>query len=493
MVRLKYISRTGLDSLELSIFHSKNRFYSRFQNEYVRAVASRFSRVGSLDVSRLALDALQDVSAEKNKLKNVVVNQQVLQSCCNEVKQILQKNDIQKSFFHKDSIVRARNKVLNLALHNAGREIKFCTLTYDSEHLPESFESALLGVQNAMKRWQYWLDVACNGKRDERHTLKYLLIPELGEKNRRIHWHAIIIAPYISENDFAKKIWKQGFCQIKSIRSPNGRKVARCVASYVCKYITKNCEIFAGRKRIYYASQNWKSDCDKAFLTPKQGFSLRKWLAERVERNEISAPKVVCANFDKSATPDFTEKDISAMLNDNHYFDVMPADYVCLSFSFPHHVSNDFFYFLKFHHFDIYKSDFMRISAQEKRERATIRAYVDALERCMKDEFAIEPETKKLAVLFPNVPEAYITKVLEESYFLGGKNYSFNNLPLINKMPACFDLQNQKCDPDLRACACQTLLDDLPALERQDRASTYLYKQGFSWKRVCQFFGLLAG
>ena len=493
MVRLKYISRTGLDNFELSIFHSKNRFYSRFQNEYVRAVASRFSRVPPVDVSALASQALRDVKAQSDKLKNEVVIQRNLQKLDNSTKGVLQNCGVQKSFFSRDSITRARNKVLNLALHNAGKEIKFATLTYDDAHLPDSFENALLSAQNAMKRWQYRLDCACGGKRDERHTLKYLLIPELGEKKRRIHWHAIIIAPFIENSDFARNIWKNGYCQIKSIRSPNGQKVARCVASYVCKYITKNCEIFAGRKRIYYASHTWVSDCDKAFLTPKQAFSLRKWLADKVEKNYISAPKVFCANYDNTPTPDFTEKDVYSMLTDNHYFDVMPADYVCLSFAFPHSVSKDLFYFLKFHHFDLFKSDFMRISAQEKRERATIRQYVDALEKCMKCEDAIEPLSDEISLLFPNIPRDYVQKCLEEAYFLGGKNISFNNLPLINRFPDCFDLPNQKCDPDLRACACQTLLDDLPALERQDRASKYLYERGLSWKQVCDFFGLLAG
>lgn len=466
MLNIKLIERKNSIYFNFVISRRQKGVNSLFSDLYTKDVNPFYSKHKLLIPPTQSFYSFPSDFTKKTFFQLSRKNPRIFETFSNKLSSDFFQAKSQKKFFSNESLTRARQKILNLALHNCGRELKFLTLTFNSENLPKNFRDGLLKAQNAMKRLQYYLDKMSGFNRDERHTLKYCLIPELGEKNKRLHFHAIAIFPFIATNIFASEIWKMGFCQIKTIRANENTKLVKAVAGYVAKYISKNCEMLEGRTRIYYASHTWKSDCRKAYFTKEQAFSAFKVLEKMQNNGEINPPRITFFNFDNS--------EIEPPSNDFvlHFWKNYPnekpsiADIIKIELDLPKPKANIFLSFLHSINVDFYKSDFMRKSKYEERYKAECKAVVSAYEKIMYDFDSLQSLTSDLAFLFKNIDRTYIQSVLEDVYYNGGENQLFNNLPLINRHRDLFDLENQTCNKYLKRAAVQKIADTIDRRER---------------------------
>lgn len=137
----------------------------------------------------------------------------------------------------------ARNLTRRLALMNFGQADTFLTLTYPNErHLTENdIEIADNDFKKFMQRFNYRY-----GK------VKYLAVREF-TKRGRIHFHLLTDwKPDVQteaeikelEVEFAKKVWKHGFVDIKIMTEVDN------IGAYLIKYMTKGVshEAFKGHK-----------------------------------------------------------------------------------------------------------------------------------------------------------------------------------------------------------------------------------------------------
>lgn len=355
----------------------------------------------------------------------------------------LQTGDENSATFAKESIVKARRKILQLVLHNAGREIKFLTLTFDNNNLPENFPDALKKVQDFFKRWQYHIFPNKSETRDERHTLKYIAIPELGEKKKRIHFHAIVIAPYIANKTLREKIWKNGFVKIDSIRAQNNLKVTKAVASYVAKYISKDCVMLDGRKRIYYASHNWNSDCNKAIATEKQARNIYHYANSLNNSKYVQNLYISFIDFSRkeirNAPPDFYARAFQYR-DALKFFD---TDFIKIEFDLPRKIAENFIAFLQEIKLDIYKADFMKKSKKERAEEKSMIELLSLYEDFFFDKRTREETSAEIKKLYPLIPSEWIDAILWDIHENGNENIFFNNLPLLSKNIADINFNEQ--------------------------------------------------
>ncbi len=115
-------------------------------------------------------------------------------------------------------------KYLNRLVHlNFGKNDYFVTLTYSDDYLPNSISEAKKNVANYFRR--------INSTRKGEQNIKYIFVTEYGEKNKRIHHHAIIEGSVKREVLEAK--WRQGEVNIKPLDPDKGY-------SYLVKYIMKS-------------------------------------------------------------------------------------------------------------------------------------------------------------------------------------------------------------------------------------------------------------
>lgn len=466
MVTTKYIERKNSIYFSFVLSRRQNGVQSLFSDLYTKQVNPLYTRLSVKIPTYNGFSLIMPTVKNDGGILNSRENPRIFFTRSSEdfsghfqAKQKLKR-------FSNESIARARNKILNLALHNCGRELKFLTLTFNEQNYPQNFRDGLLKAQNAMKRLQYRLDSMSASVRDERHTLKYCLIPELGERNKRLHFHAIAIFPYIHANDFALNIWKMGYCQIKTIKAKNNTKLTKAVAGYVAKYISKDCEMLEGRTRIYYASHSWNSDCKKAIFTDKQTFTSFKVLKKMQDSGEINPPRISFINFDDNKPQAPTNDFIIHFFERYPNNDVFPADIIKIELDIPKPKANIFLSLLHSTNIDFYKSDFMRKSPYETKYKNQCKATVDALERILYDFDSLQDLTDNLSILFKNIDKNYIKSVLEDVYYNGGENKLFNNLPLINRKRDLFDLENQTCDKYLQKAAFQRVSD---TIDRQER------------------------
>lgn len=158
----------------------------------------------------------------------------------------------------KDAQHRALNAVRSLALSN--KWDSFLTLTFDDSKAPTagiSYDVALLYASRALRN----LRTLYPG-------VKYLLVPEQGEKNGRWHFHALVAGLPKSAYKFSGRFtrshdkiynlpdWKYGFTTATFIRDQN--KVCR----YIAKYITKSTSRVPFNSKRYLCSQGLKN-CEK--------------------------------------------------------------------------------------------------------------------------------------------------------------------------------------------------------------------------------------
>jgi hypothetical protein len=108
----------------------------------------------------------------------------------------------------------------------------WCTFTLASE-IPE--REAYAEVQKALKRL-----------RKARHKVRYAFVPEWGEANGRLHYHAMIHGQNSLKKRDVEGIWPHGFTRVRLIggkpkksSAAARQKAIRVLARYIAKYLTK--------------------------------------------------------------------------------------------------------------------------------------------------------------------------------------------------------------------------------------------------------------
>lgn len=156
-----------------------------------------------------------------------------------------------REIFTGARIRRAKAKLTKILERNAGKNMRFVTLTFKEQ--PKDFNFALECVQKMERR----LRTVYGDK------VKGVYVPELGEKNGRIHFHAIITLGFIRKDEFQEKFWKMGIVDIKSTHGKKRHSLQSVIAMYISKYLGKNIQPIQGRTRAYYISKGWVTDCYK--------------------------------------------------------------------------------------------------------------------------------------------------------------------------------------------------------------------------------------
>jgi len=198
------------------------------------------------------------------------------------------------------AMIRAKDRIFDIAFANVDLWTHFLTLTID----PAKLDSK--SVPETMRKMSKWLD-----NMSQRYGLKYLLCPEY-HNSGRIHAHALIHAGELQLVDSGTRNvagydkpmklatvaklglesqvldviynvpqWQYGFTTAVPIYGDGG-----ALATYVTKYITKNCSKIFGK--YYWSSRDLKREVDtyyadtpfdevpgKAFEVPGAGLRLK--------------------------------------------------------------------------------------------------------------------------------------------------------------------------------------------------------------------------
>ncbi|MFI3257382.1 MAG: hypothetical protein R3Y36_03690 [Spirochaetales bacterium] len=186
--------------------------------------------------------------------------------------------------FSAKSISRAKSKIFSLVDRNCHRQLKFLTLTFAKK--PSNFQEAL----DKLNGWGKFMNTKFNreyrlANGDRVKQFEYIAIPELGEKNGRLHFHLIAIVPFINLRRHPNCYWKWGNADIKLIKNKRNLQKAVVVAKYVAKYMTKDAKKISGQKMLYYSTKGWQRDVLKAVATP----SFVKALASSFSRDNAKS------------------------------------------------------------------------------------------------------------------------------------------------------------------------------------------------------------
>lgn len=168
--------------------------------------------------------------------------------------------------FQGASLQRSRRRLYKMLSARAFCPLKFITLTYKKK--PTSFEQAKKDIQAFFARCSRF-----HGK-----EIKWVAIPELGEKKQRFHWHAVVEMPFTDSKVLERKLWRKGFIKVASCKANATKDNLKMVSAYVSKYLSKDANQIEGRSRAFYASKNWRVVETKSVVTPHQLKVIKKHL-----------------------------------------------------------------------------------------------------------------------------------------------------------------------------------------------------------------------
>lgn len=152
------------------------------------------------------------------------------------------------------AIKRAKRMIVDLALCNSFEF--FGTLTIDSKRITGDIKEETTQIRVLEKV----LDLLDNYKQNHSKDFAYILVPEFGEKKKRLHFHIIckgINKEDLFLNEYKRLDWsyfryKLGFVNLTRIGNARNDKVR--TAFYISKYISKdNVQIKTHR---YFASKS---------------------------------------------------------------------------------------------------------------------------------------------------------------------------------------------------------------------------------------------
>lgn len=140
------------------------------------------------------------------------------------------------------SIVRAINRIRQLAYLNFTENDKFLTLTFNNE---QSFDI------NDLSSCLPHLQRLTRHLRSRYPNLKYIVVPEF-QKRGAVHYHMLINLPYLPEEQ-REKLWPYGFSKVLAVKSTTH------LALYLSKYLSKRFDDKRKKgHRLFYTSRGLK-------------------------------------------------------------------------------------------------------------------------------------------------------------------------------------------------------------------------------------------
>lgn len=177
----------------------------------------------------------------------------------------------------KVSTNRTKQKIYELARSNDWDW--FITLTFDREKIDSSDYDLLVNTV------RYWFN---NVKKRKAPDMKYLIIPELHKDGIHYHFHGLLAdadgLQFVDSGivQGGKTVYnmpdfKMGFTTATKVEDTHR------VASYICKYITKQLELHIKGKRRYLASNNCNRPVVRDYnMTPEEKTDLLDCISERI-------------------------------------------------------------------------------------------------------------------------------------------------------------------------------------------------------------------
>ena len=422
----------------------------------------------------------ENIESKKFSLPNGIPTEKISQS--NRDNASVAKSNADEKVFSESTLRHVRQRLNALLTANASAQMKFCTLTFNNENLPENFRALqkkmVLFERRLMRFWE------SNGFQSAKKSKApcVLWIPELGGKKGRLHVHAIIIMPFIKTKDFARKIWKYGFCDIKSLRTSAKADISKQISAYVMKYVTKDVQRIAGRSRVYYATKNWRGEKLVAQLSQFQAEKIFKQFKFLSSQEIIPAPFITMCNFDKTKVDEMERVAFIARCSFPSFHEIIPADYISFQWRVPASESSRLMSFFETLYVDFEKRGILG-KTQEQRDREARRKLQNKVfEECMYDKSKVLQWLPKMQKAFPNVNAGYIYGILNYMYEKQTACAEICNFDLLEKFHSRVDVVAGKYPRFLRrqlqihlGADSKVLASILPKFFRKFR-----YSEGFS-------------
>lgn len=314
--------------------------------------------------------------------------------------------------FTQDSTIAARRRLNEIITCNLSRNLKFLTLTEDDEHKSQSFEEALNAVQNFFRRLTRYVRSKRTAAGERYPDVVYIAIPELGSKNGRLHWHIILIMPYIPKKTLAEKIWGRGFVDVKSLKCKDENATAKQISTYVSKYVTSEIAPIVGRKMIYYASKGWKSNKSRAVLSYPQAQKIFNVMKNFEDKKCIDAGFWSFCNYRNGEVDKFECEKWRVKRLFPSPSQISPADVIKIKWRIPIKYKNAFFSMLESLHVQIERVGIIGKTQEQRDCAARRKAQSEAFIKIRENDCDVLALTSKLAPLFPHVNAGYIYGVL---------------------------------------------------------------------------------
>lgn len=355
--------------------------------------------------------------------------------------------------FTRDAQAAVRRRLNALLTVNLSRNLKFITLTVDDAHKTPEWSQELREWQNFQRRLKAYCERMRTSDGRAIPAPKIIGIPELGGKTKRLHWHAIVIAPYISKDVFAREIWGRGFCDIRSLKMRSATDTAKQIAHYVSKYVTKDVDAIPGRKRIYYASKNWTGAADVATLTRPQAKRVHDFFAYAEAQHYCPRAYVSACNFDGSPVGDDVIARLSARRRIPSALQPAECDVQKYVWHLSARMSDNFRRFcasngIIFEERGILGKTPTQRDCDYRRKQQAI-----AFDRCRYDSSLVSHYTAQLSPLFPRVPAGYIYGVLRHLSAWRDDEPVYNNFDVLDRLADKIDFASPVLPPVSRAQA----------------------------------------
>ena len=392
------------------------------------------------------------------------------------------KSNAGEKIFSESTLRHVRQRLNQLLTANASANMKFCTLTFNNENLPENFRALQKKMTLFERRLnRFWQS---NGFQTARNSKApcVLWIPELGGKKGRLHVHAIIIMPFIKTKEFARKIWQYGFCDIKTLRTSAKADISKQISAYVMKYVTKDVQRIVGRTRVYYATKNWRGEKLVAQLSQFQAEKIFQQFKFLSSQEIVPQPFITMCNFDGSKVDEMERVAFIARCAFPSFSALLPADYISFQWRVPASESSRLMSFCESLYVDFEKRGILG-KTQEQRDREARRKLQNIVfEKCMYDKSEVLKCLPKMQKAFPNVNAGYIYGVLNYMYEKQTACAEICNFDLLEKFHSRVDVVAGKYPRFLRrqlqihlGADSKVLASILPKFFRKFR-----YSEGFS-------------
>lgn len=165
-------------------------------------------------------------------------------------------------FTRWDNIARARRQIFLLVNGNSGDFNLFVSFTFNKEHYDGMPATAWRQFRSFVNRYSCFLF-------GRKNKIKIVAVCERGEKNERLHFHAVImdVPEFLFRSDLALakaclneettfgKCWKFGFVDVRDAsRVKDGKTAVENIGAYIAKYLIPDARPKGAVS--YYSSRN---------------------------------------------------------------------------------------------------------------------------------------------------------------------------------------------------------------------------------------------